>query len=79
VSVSPPAVPSAKFSRANVRRIALSALKGFLVAAGTVVVAKKADLTSGHLSMSIVQAVAFQAVFAGGAAAAKVVEVFLED
>jgi hypothetical protein len=78
LSVSPPAI-SAKFSRANVRRIALSALKGFLVAAGAVVVAKKAELGSGHIDMSVIQSIAIQATFAGGAAAAKAVEVFLED
>lgn len=78
MSVSPPAVP-AKFSRANLRRVALSALKGFGVAAVAVVVAKKAELSGGHISMTVVQSVVLQATFAGGAAAAKIIEVFLED
>lgn len=68
-----------KFSKASIRRVALSALKGFAVAAAAVVVARKTDLGSGHITLSVVQSIGVQAFFAGGAAFAKVVEVFLED
>lgn len=66
-----------KFSKANLRRVALSALKAFAVGVGVVVVAKLK--AGGQFDVSTVEADGFAALVAGGGALAKVVEVFLED
>ena len=68
-----------KFSKANLRRVALSALKAFAVGATAVGVAKTHGLAGSHMDMTTVESVLFAAGIGGGGAAAKVIEVFLED
>jgi hypothetical protein len=78
VPVIVPVAP-AKFSRANLRRVSLSALKAFGAASFAVLVARKSDLTSGHLTVTAAQSVGFAALIAGFSSAAKVAQVLLED
>ncbi len=73
-----PAAPS-KFSKANLRRVALSALKAFGGASIAVVIAREGALAGPHLDISTVESIAFAAIVAGSDAMAKVLQVALED
>lgn len=65
--------------KANIRAVALSALKAFVVAATAVAVAKSNALAGSHLTLTDVESVLFSVGVAGGGAALKVVELALED
>jgi hypothetical protein len=73
------APPPGKWSRASLRRVGLSALKAFVTAAVAVTVAKSHGLAGSHLDTTTIESTLFAVGIAGGGAALKVVEIFLED
>lgn len=73
------APPPGKWSRTNLRRVAASALKAFATAAVAVAVAKSHTLAGSHLDLTTVESTLLAVGIAGGGAALKVGEIFLED
>lgn len=68
-----------KWSKGNLRRVGLSALKAFVVSATAVAVAKNNALAGSNLDLTTIESILLAAGIAGGGAAAKVAEIFLED
>lgn len=72
-------VANKRFTKKNLRAVALSALKAFVVAASAVAVAKSNTLAGSHLTLTDVESVLFSVGVAGGGAALKVLELWLQD
>ena len=66
------------FSKPNLKRIALSAVKAFAAASIAYVIANEADIAANISNMSLLKGVAFAALVAGLDAAAKAIQVALE-
>jgi hypothetical protein len=73
------APPPGKWSKANLRRVGLSALKAFASAAVAVTIAKSHGLAGSHLDLTTIESTLLAIGIAGGGAALKVGEIFLED
>jgi len=72
------APPPGKWSRASLRRVGSSALKAFASAAVAVAVAKNHDLAGHHLDLTTIESTLLAVGIAGGGAALKVGEIFME-
>lgn len=68
-----------KFRKSNLRAVALSALKAFVLGASGVAVAKTNALAGNNITLTDVESVLFAVGLAGGGAALKVIELALED
>lgn len=67
-----------KWSKKNLRKVALSALKNFVLVASALAVAKAHGLAGHHLTLTELESVAFSVATAAGAASLKVIELYLE-
>lgn len=73
------APPPGKWTKTNLRRVGLSGLKAFVTTAVAVAVAKNHALAGSHLTVNAIESTLLAIGIAGGGAALKVGEIFLED
>jgi hypothetical protein len=73
------APPPGKWSKASLRRVGLSSLKAFATAAVAVSVARSSSLAGSHIDLTSIESTLLAIGIAGGGAALKVGEIFLED